>query len=69
MRLYSETGYAVNADGGAEPWEFQFGTELAKAGPTGFRGHSLPGAQRAICAKRSTSAATSPPKPAGCGAA
>ncbi len=37
-RLYAEAGYALNADGGAEPWEFQFGTELSKPGPTGFRG-------------------------------
>jgi Protein of unknown function (DUF1207) len=38
MRIYSEVGYAMNATGGAEPWEFQFGTELAKAGPTGMAG-------------------------------
>jgi hypothetical protein len=38
MRLYGETAYATNADGGAEPWEFQFGTELSKPGPTGFAG-------------------------------
>ncbi len=38
VRLYSEVGYAFNADGGAEPWEFQFGTEYAKPGPTGTRG-------------------------------
>jgi hypothetical protein len=37
-RLYAETAYATNSDGGAEPWEFQFGTELSKAGPTGFAG-------------------------------
>jgi len=37
-RLYAEAGYAFNVDGGAEPWEFQFGTELAQAGPTGLRG-------------------------------
>jgi hypothetical protein len=37
-RLYAEAGYAFNTDGGAEPWEFQFGTELAQAGPTGLRG-------------------------------
>lgn len=38
MRLYAEAAYAFNATDGAEPWEFQFGTELAKAGPTGVRG-------------------------------
>ena len=37
-RLYGETAYAMNADGGAEPWEFQFGTELAAPGPTGNSG-------------------------------
>lgn len=37
-RLYSEAGYAFNADGGAEPWEFQFGTEYARPGVTGFHG-------------------------------
>jgi hypothetical protein len=38
LRLYAEGGYAFYTDGGAEPWEFQFGTELSKAGPTGFEG-------------------------------
>jgi Protein of unknown function (DUF1207) len=38
MRLYSEAAYAINVDGGAEPWEFQFGTELSQPGPTGPRG-------------------------------
>jgi hypothetical protein len=38
MRLYSEVAYAFNVDGGAEPWEFQFGTELSQPGPTGLRG-------------------------------
>ena len=38
VRLYSEAAYAVNVDGGAEPWEFQFGTELSRPGPTGPRG-------------------------------
>jgi hypothetical protein len=37
-RLYSEAAYAVNVDGGAEPWEFQFGTELSRPGPTGLYG-------------------------------
>jgi hypothetical protein len=38
MRLYAEAGWAFNTDGGAEPWEFQFGTEIAAPGPTGPRG-------------------------------
>ena len=38
LRLYGEAGYGLNVDGGAEPWEFQFGTELSKAGPTGMAG-------------------------------
>jgi hypothetical protein len=38
MRVYAEVGYALYALGGAEPWEFQFGTELSQPGPTGFRG-------------------------------
>jgi Protein of unknown function (DUF1207) len=33
-RVYGETGWAFNASGGAKPWEGQFGTELAHAGPT-----------------------------------
>jgi hypothetical protein len=37
-RLYSEAAYAVNVDGGSEPWEFQFGTELSEPGPTGLHG-------------------------------
>ncbi|HEY3395749.1 MAG TPA: DUF1207 domain-containing protein [Lacipirellulaceae bacterium] len=37
-RVYSEAAYAVNVDGGAEPWEFQFGTELSEPGPTGLHG-------------------------------
>lgn len=38
MRLYAEADYALNATGGAEPWEFQFGTELSRPGVTGSRG-------------------------------
>jgi hypothetical protein len=37
-RLYGETAYAFHTDGGAEPWEFQFGVEYSPARPTGFRG-------------------------------
>jgi Protein of unknown function (DUF1207) len=38
MRLYAEAGWCFHFDGGAEPWEFQVGTELSKPGPTGFQG-------------------------------
>ena len=38
LRLYSEVGYAVYTDGGAEPWEFQFGVEYSPVEPTGARG-------------------------------
>jgi hypothetical protein len=37
-RLYGEVGYAFNSDGGAMPWEFEFGTELSQPGPTGPSG-------------------------------
>ena len=35
MRLYGEVGWAFYNSGGSEPWEFQFGTELIQARPTG----------------------------------
>lgn len=38
LRTYGEVAYAFNTDGGAKPWEFQFGLEHAPAVPTGFRG-------------------------------
>jgi hypothetical protein len=38
LRLYGEAGWAFHNSGGAEPWEFQFGNELSKPGPTGFEG-------------------------------
>ncbi len=38
LRLYSEVGYAVYVDGGAEPWEFQFGAELSSTEPSGGAG-------------------------------
>jgi hypothetical protein len=38
MRLYGELGYSFHCDGGSEPWEVQFGTELSKAGPSGPSG-------------------------------
>jgi hypothetical protein len=37
-RLYGETGWAFHTDGGAQPWEFQFGAEYSLAQPTGVRG-------------------------------
>ena len=37
-RLYGEAGWAFYADGGAEPWEFQFGVDYAQPGATGLRG-------------------------------
>ncbi len=37
-RLYGETAYAFFTAGGARPWEFQFGVEYSKFGPTGPRG-------------------------------
>lgn len=33
-RLYGETGWAFNASGGAEPWDAQFGTEIANPVPS-----------------------------------
>jgi hypothetical protein len=38
LRLYGEVGYSFFNSGGSEPWEFQFGTELIQARPTGIRG-------------------------------
>lgn len=38
VRIYGETAYAVFTSGGAEPWEFQFGVEVARPGPTGACG-------------------------------
>jgi hypothetical protein len=40
MRLYGEVGYSFFNSGGSQPWEFQFGTELLQAQPTG--GHGKP---------------------------
>ena len=37
-RQYGELGWAFNHDGGAQPFEMQFGTELSAAGPTGNSG-------------------------------
>lgn len=38
IRLYGEVGWAFYSDGGALPWEFQFGAEYAPMQATGFRG-------------------------------
>lgn len=38
LRTYGEVGWAFNSDGGAKPWETQFGTELSRPGPTGKHG-------------------------------
>jgi hypothetical protein len=38
LRLYGEAGYAFYNSGGSEPWEFQYGTELIQARPTGIHG-------------------------------
>ncbi len=38
LRLYGEVGYAFFNAGGSEPWEFQYGTELIQARPTGIHG-------------------------------
>jgi hypothetical protein len=37
-RWYAEMGWAFHYDGGAQPWEFQFGVDAAKPGPTGAWG-------------------------------
>lgn len=34
MRLYAEVGWAFYTDGGAKPWEFQFGIDMSPAAPT-----------------------------------
>lgn len=33
LRLYAEAGWSFNIDGGAEPWEFQFGIDYSPAEP------------------------------------
>ncbi len=38
LRVYGEVAYAFFTAGGAEPWEFQFGAEYSKPGPTGMGG-------------------------------
>ncbi|MBL8848362.1 MAG: DUF1207 domain-containing protein [Planctomycetaceae bacterium] len=38
VQVYGEIGYALGADGGAEPLEFQFGTQYVPIADTGRRG-------------------------------
>lgn len=38
IRLYGEADWAFWADGGAKPWEFQFGVEYSPAEPASFYG-------------------------------
>lgn len=38
VRVYGEAGWAFGTDGGAEPWEFQFGAEYSPRQPNGFYG-------------------------------
>jgi hypothetical protein len=37
IRLYAEASWAFYVDGGARPWEFQFGVDYSPARPTGTR--------------------------------
>jgi hypothetical protein len=37
LRIYGEAGWAFECDGGAKPWEFQFGIEYSSLRPTGLR--------------------------------
>ena len=36
LRVYAETSWAFECDGGAKPWEFQFGIEYSPARPAGL---------------------------------
>lgn len=38
VRAYAEAGWAFYADEGTDPWEFQFGVDMARPGPTGRMG-------------------------------
>ncbi|NQU24975.1 MAG: DUF1207 domain-containing protein [Candidatus Nealsonbacteria bacterium] len=38
VRFYAEGGWAFFTDGGAKPWQFQFGVDYSPAEPSGFRG-------------------------------
>jgi len=38
LRLYEEVGWTFQEDGGAKPWEFQFGADFTSPEPTGITG-------------------------------
>ena len=38
LRLYGEVGWCFHEDGGARPWEFQFGADFSSPEPTGISG-------------------------------
>jgi hypothetical protein len=38
LRLYAEAGWTFQEDGGAQPWEFQFGADFSSPQPTGISG-------------------------------
>lgn len=38
LRLYAEAAWAFSTDGGADPWEFQFGIDYSPRQPTGLGG-------------------------------
>lgn len=38
LRCYAEVGWAFYTDGGADPWEFQFGADYSPVMPTGLAG-------------------------------
>ncbi|MGO9110593.1 MAG: DUF1207 domain-containing protein [Thermoguttaceae bacterium] len=38
LRFYGEANWAFHEDGGAQPWEFQFGIDYSPAQPSGFCG-------------------------------
>jgi hypothetical protein len=38
LRLYGEVGWCFREDGGAKPWEFQFGADFSSPEPTGVSG-------------------------------
>ncbi len=38
LRAYVEAAWAFHSDGGAEPWEFQFGLDYSPMRPSGLRG-------------------------------
>ena len=42
LRFYAEANWAFHTDGGAQPWEFQFGVDYSPSQPNGFWAHRLP---------------------------